>query len=90
MEGDDVDEGGANVGRITPKSHREEDENRSTGEAADLQKISWSYSQYMDALEREDVISKTNEDTFSCLSGECELPISKVVFLFEPIHLRLI
>ena len=32
--------------------------------------MSWSYSQYVDALEREEIINSTNEETFSCLSSE--------------------
>lgn len=69
MDGDDVDEG---AGRTTPKPHRDEDENKSTAETSDLQKVTWTYSQYMDALEKEDMVNRTSEETFSCLSGECE------------------
>jgi len=32
--------------------------------------VAWSYSNYIDALEKEDILNKTNEDTFSCLSGD--------------------
>ena len=73
VEGEDTDEhdpfsSGSN-------KQKEEEEKSEKGDA-EGQKVAWSYSSYMDALEKEDILNKTNEDTFSCLSGECMLAIS--------------
>lgn len=48
-----------------PKEEEEKSEN------AEGQRVTWSYSNYVEALEKDDIINRTNEDTFSCLSGEC-------------------
>lgn len=53
------------------KEKEGEEEVKST-DGGEGERVSWSYSQYMDALDKEDVINRTNEDTFSCLSVDCK------------------
>lgn len=53
-------------------SQEDEDEGGHGGDTKD--KISWSYSSYMAALHREDILNNTDESTFSSLmsdTGNC-------------------
>lgn len=49
-------------------SQEDEDEGGHGGDTKD--KISWSYSSYMAALHREDILNNTDESTFSSLMSD--------------------
>lgn len=68
VEGDDNED---NDEPTSGKQHKEEEEKSEKGDG-EGQRVIWSYSSYMDALDKEDILNKTNEDTFSCLSGDCK------------------
>lgn len=65
---DDKTEGKEAELQSTQKDEDDDEEEEKVD--TDGHRVSWSYSQYVDALEKEEIIGRTNEDTFSCLSSE--------------------
>jgi len=70
VEGDDSAEVDPYASHTPRKGDDEEKSDK--GEPADTPHVSWTYSSYKDALEKEDILNNTNEDTFSCLSVDCK------------------
>jgi len=49
---------------------KKEDEDDEKSETSEGQQVAWRYSSYMEGLNKENIVNKTSEETFSCLSGE--------------------
>ena len=72
MEGEEP----TDVDAFNAAAAKQKEEEEQKSESAEGLRVAWSYSNYMEALDKEDVVNRTNEDTFSCLSGECKSLLS--------------